>query len=242
MQRLAARAGLAAADLLCPERCAACATIVHAEALFCHACLDGVNVLGSPECERCGAPLARAGGLCSPCAASSAPAVRRARAWAAYEPATVATRPVARALAAFKYQGRRRLGRRLAGAMLWRLPSDAPALIVPVPLHPRRLRRRGFNQSAVLARHLARALAWPLALRLLTRTRDTPSQTALSASERAANVADAFRIRVPGTAAGRRILLVDDVWTSGATARAAAACLRAGGAARVDVLTLARVL
>jgi ComF family protein len=233
------RVTLAAADALCPERCAACSAIVGAGRLFCHACRSAVNVLGAPECPRCGAPGARR--CLAWCADPSAP-IRHARAWAEYESPERAPRPVAHALASFKYGGARRLGRRIARAMLERMPAEPGALIAPVPLHPRRLRRRGFNQSAVVARHLAHALGWPVALRLLVRVRDTPSQTALSAAARAANVAGAFVTARPESARDRRIVLVDDVWTSGATARTAATALRAAGATSVDVLTFARVL
>jgi len=232
---------LAGADLLCPERCAACNTIVGASVLFCHDCLAAVNVLGPPQCMQCGLPLQQ-GCVCVSCAATTDRLIHQARAWAAYDGTRPEPRPVARALAAFKYHCARRLGRRLAAAMLTRVPSESGAIIAPVPLHPRQLRRRGFNQSAILARCLARELGWPVAVRLLSRTRDTPSQTALSLAARAANVACAFAVPFPPAVRGHTILLIDDVWTSGATARAAATALRDAGARAVDVLTFARVL
>ena len=170
-------------------------------------------------------------------------AIRQARAFARYETGVVG-HPVARALHAFKYAGTWRFAARLAAAMLTRVPATQAAgapLVVPVPLHPARLRARGYNQSAMLARHIARARRWPIVLTLLVRTRDTPSQTALTAAARRANVADAFAVRHPGAARERAILLVDDVWTSGATAHAAVAALRRDGARVVDVLTFARV-
>src|SRR4051794_23595623 len=126
--------------------------------------------------------------------------------------------------------------------MLPRVPNAAVTCVVPVPLHPRRLGAGGFNQSAVMARHLAHALARRCALTALRRVRDTPSQTALSAAARATNVANAFAVDAPDAIAGGAVLLVDDVWTSGATVRAAAAALRDAGAVAVDVLTFARVL
>jgi ComF family protein len=126
--------------------------------------------------------------------------------------------------------------------MLPRVPDPDVSLVVPVPLHARRLRCRGFNQSAVLARHLGRSLGRPVALTLVVRTRDTPSQIALNPLTRATNVEDAFAVRRPALVRDRTVLLVDDVWTSGATARAVAAALRAAGAEAVDILTVARVL
>jgi ComF family protein len=230
---------LALADLVCPERCAACPAIVASGALFCQGCRRAVRVLGPPECAGCGSPLGA--GTCPPCPLGPGAPIRRARAWGAYRGAD-AEQPVARALAAFKYGGAMRLGRRMAAAMASRAPDASVSLVAPVPLHPRRLRRRGFNQSAVLARHLARALGRAAAPRLLARTRDTPSQTALAAAARRANVAGAFAVRRPAAVRGVQVLLVDDVWTSGATALAAAAALRAAGARAVDVLTFARVL
>jgi ComF family protein len=149
---------------------------------------------------------------------------------------------VARAIASFKYGGAQRLGRRLAAAMLPRVPDTDVSLVVPVPLHVRRLRHRGFNQSAVLARHLGRSLGCRVALTLAARMRDTPSQITLNPLARATNVAGAFAVRHPELVRDRTILVVDDVWTSGATARALAAVLRVAGATAVDVLTVARVL
>ena len=228
-----------AADLICPERCAACAALVHPRQLFCRGCWTRVRPLGAPECATCGCPRATID-RCAGCLVG-APPIRVARAWAAYHHPTGPS-PVAQAIARFKYGGARRLGRRLAAAMLPRVPDPDVSLVVPVPLHARRLHRRGFNQSAVLARHLGRSLGRPVALRLVVRTRDTPSQIALNPLSRATNVMDAFAVRHPALLHHRTVLVVDDVWSSGATARAVAAVLRAAGADAVDILTVARVL
>lgn len=120
-------------------------------------------------------------------------------------------------------------------------PDDCD-VIIPVPLHWTRLWRRGFNQSALLASEVATRLARPLDVRSLVRSRATPSQTARDGKERLLNVRGAFGVRRPGRVAGRRILLVDDVMTTGATANECARALISAGAARVDVLTLARVI
>lgn len=240
MRRGLLRLARGVADALFPERCAACAAIVAAHELFCHACRDRVNALGPPECERCGRPLP-GGTYCAACAAEDDAPVRRARAVARYD-AGLAGSPVAVALRAFKYRGAWRFAPRLAAMMSARAPAPlAVPLVVPVPLHVARLRQRGFNQSALLAAHVADALGWPHAPRLLERTRDTPSQTALAAAARRANVECAFRVRRRGSARDRYVLLIDDVWTSGATARAAARALRLDGVRAVDVLTFARV-
>ena len=110
--------------------------------------------------------------------------------------------------------------------------------MVPVPLHRRRLRRRGFNQAALVARVVARESGLPLALARLVRVRDTPSQGGLSPAGRMANVAGAFEAR---SVDGKRVVLVDDVWTTGATARACARALGVAGALSVRAFTIARV-
>jgi ComF family protein len=228
-----------AADLVCPERCAGCDAFVDARDLFCPRCRGAIRPLGPPECARCGRSQSVAD-HCRPCLAADSP-VRMARAFAAYDRDFDAN-PVASAIASFKYGGARRLGRRFAAVLLTRVPDPGIDVVVPVPLHPRRLRERGFNQSAVLARHLGRRLGRPIALQALVRARDTPSQVGLGTEARARNVAEAFAVRDPTHVAGRTVLVIDDVWTSGATARAVGSALRAAGATAVDVLTIARVL
>jgi ComF family protein len=225
-------------DLLCPERCAACDAIVSTGAIFCHACRACVNVLGAPECIVCGAPTAMPGD-CAACVAAPDLSVRQARAWASYRVPGI-RQPVADALAALKYRGATRLARRMAAVMAARIPDPTVSLVAPVPLHVSRLRTRGYNQSALLARHLARILHLIHAPTVLDRTRDTGTQTMQSSAGRRSNVAGAFRAARPDLVRGRRILLIDDVWTSGATARAAASALHDAGALSVDVLTFAR--
>jgi ComF family protein len=149
--------------------------------------------------------------------------------------------PVDELVRALKFHGER-CNARLLGTLLaleragWDAPL--PSLVVPVPLHARRLAERGYNQAAELARYAARRLALPLAPRLLERRRDTPKQTRLDSAARAANVAGAFTARV--RLAGLHVALVDDVLTTGSTARAAAAALREAGATRIELWAAAR--
>jgi ComF family protein len=225
------------ADLICPERCASCDTIVHAHVLFCRSCSAHVRRLGPPECVGCGAPGRTP---CERCAHAPSP-IQNARAWASYR-ATEGSSPVSRAIVRFKYGAAPRLGRRLAHAMLTRALDLQVDVVIPVPLHPRRLRTRGYNQSAVLARELARHLDVRVDVTLVTRTRPTPTQVTLSPAARNANVAGAFAVARPDLVRGRSVLLVDDVWTSGATARAVASVLHGAHARTIDVLTFARVL
>jgi len=151
---------------------------------------------------------------------------------------------VREALHAFKFGGRRALaaplGDLLAEMERSSLPVPDPDLLVPVPLHPRRERQRGFNQASLLAGRLGRAWKLPVRTDVLVRTAPTSPQTELSAAARRTNVRGAFAVRRPELVTGRHVIVVDDILTTGSTATACATCLREGGAATVGVLTVAR--
>ena len=163
-----------------------------------------------------------------------------ARAAAVYE----AEGTVRQAILLFKYGGRPSLGRHLGRLMVEAAdglfdPSQVD-LLIPVPLHPCRERERGFNQSALLAKEVGRALRLPVGHRLLSRIRATESQRG-ARQEREENVKGVFRVTKPARVAGRRLLLIDDVFTTGATVNECAKALMAAGAVEVAVYTLARV-
>lgn len=143
-----------------------------------------------------------------------------------------------------KYRGRRRVAARLAEALLLspevRRILTPEAILVPVPLHPRRRRERGFNQSEVLAAEVAVRTGLRAEVAALVRRKDTPPQTGLSAAGRRANVLGAFAVRRTVRIAGRVVVLVDDVLTTGATVLACARAVRRAGATEVRVLTVAR--
>jgi ComF family protein len=145
-----------------------------------------------------------------------------------------------------KYRGRRRVASRLAEELLAapgvRALLEGDAVLVPVPLHPRRRRERGFNQSELIARAIARTTGLAVAEGALVRRTDGPPQAGLSAAERRRNVAGAFAVRRRTAVAGRAVVLIDDVWTTGATALACARMLRDAGAAEVRLLAVARVV
>ncbi len=230
-------------DLVLPPRCLACGAAIETQGRLCAACWRSLTFLGPPHCRLCGYPLPHAlpdAPLCGRCAAEP-PAFDRARAALRYDEA-------ARSLVlAFKHADRTDTAPAF-GRWLARAGADLLAgadLIVPVPLHRWRLLKRGYNQAAVLAHALARETGLPTIPDLLQRRRATPSQQGLSGSARFANVtAGAFRVhpwhrrRLPG----RRVVLVDDVLTTGATAGACTHVLRQAGAVQVDLLTLTRVV
>ena len=205
---------------------------------LCGRCWRSLERIEGPVCGACGLPMT-VPGTCGAC--------RRRRPPFAYARAATRYGEIAReTLHAFKFAGRRALAAPLADLLAERdpvaLPAGPPDLIVPVPLHPRREHQRGFNQALLLARRIGRAWHVPVRADILRRTAATPPQTELGVEARRANVRGAFALRRPELVAGRHVLVVDDVFTTGATVGECARCLRAGGAATVGVLTLARVV
>jgi ComF family protein len=230
----------AALDLVFPPLCPVCDEILGAGRRdpLCGACWEGLERIAPPWCRCCGAPLG-VEGLCGAC--------RSRRPRFAYARAALLYGDLAReAIHAFKFGGRRGLanplGDLLAGLGLSALPGAAPDLLVPVPLHPRRARERGYNQALLLARRLERAWRVPVVADALVRAVPTLPQADLDAAARRRNVRDAFAVSQPERIAGRHVVLVDDVLTTGATAGECARSLYRAGAAAVGVLTVARAL
>jgi ComF family protein len=230
----------AALDLVFPPLCPVCDGMlgVGRRDPLCGACWEGFERIAPPWCRCCGAPLGIEG-LCGAC--------RGRRPRFAYARAAVLYGDLVReAIHAFKFGGRRGmanpLGDLLAGLGLSALPGAAPDALVPVPLHPRRARERGYDQALLLARRLERAWGVPVVADALLRAVPTQPQTDLDAAARRRNVRDAFAVRRPELIAGRHIVLVDDVLTTGATAGECARSLYRAGAAAVGVLTVARAL
>ena len=137
----------------------------------------------------------------------------------------------------FKYQGYKEIGRYLAVSLAERMPRHTYDFILPVPLHPKKLKKRGFNQSAVVAQKLAKISHCPFSEKHLIRCKDTVSQTTLDRQERQLNVADAFDVTVE--CQGKTFLIVDDVITTGATLNSCSSVLKKNGAACVDIAALA---
>ncbi len=208
---------------------------VERDEVLCDACRGDMRQSRPPCCRRCGLSLDGAYDASPVCAGCRArpPAFDRAQSPWQYAGA------VPGAIRAFKYRGRWRIGAWLASRMAASVPAGAIDLVVPVPLHWMKRLLRGADSSADLARRVARALDAPCAPQALRRTRWTATQTALSPAGRRSNVRGAFAAR-SRFVAGRSVLLIDDVLTTGATADACAEALKAAGAARVVVLTAAR--
>jgi ComF family protein len=229
-------------NLLLPPHCMACEMPVASSGTLCAQCWGKLRLIERPYCDRLGTPFAYdlGEGALSAEAIADPPPFERLRAVAAYD-------DMARKLVhGLKYGDRLDLARWMARWMA-RAGSEvvaAAGVIVPVPLHRRRLWSRRFNQSAMLALAIAEAADKAIAPTALRRIRSTRQQVGLSARERADNVRGAFRVaegeRI--AVAGRRVLLVDDVYTTGATMKAATRALMRAGAEAVDAVVFARVV
>lgn len=216
-------------DLLFPPRCAGCG---RRGAWICRRCASGLTRLPPTHCPICARPSATSH-VCSWCF-DDPPAFDTLRCGFLFE-GTIRT-----AIHRLKYGGARHLAEPLAVQMIESVgPIRSPSAVVPVPLHPRRLADRGYNQSALLAQVIARRLNAPVVADGLRRIKDTAPQVSLPGPARWENVRDAFDA-TPGDLSGASALVIDDVATTGSTLRAAAAALKRAGVARVDALVLAR--
>jgi ComF family protein len=232
---------------LLPAPCLGCGTPLPAPRSaaaptlgLCQACRSRLRPLPSGGCAICGRPL-QAAGLppgwpCQACRDEKPSFDRLLAVWSYEEPLTAVIR-------ALKFRRLDYLGRHLGEVLAGRFAADLERidLVVPVPLHWRRRFLRGYNQAERIARPLASRLGLPLAP-LLRRARATPPQSLLGKAARVANLRRAFRVPDPARLRGRHLLLVDDVATTGATLEAAAAVLRAAGAAAVTAVTAGRPL
>ena len=229
----ASRLWRAALDLIFPPLCAGCGGVDY---LLCPACRGSISWVAPPFCLRCGRALdAAACPIACPLCSVRPLRMDGVRAAVELEGA------MRRAIHAFKYGGRTELAPPLAELMVsaWNEDPFPVDCIMPVPLHPARLRERGYDQAALLARELAAPIKLPVLAQGLERTRVTETQTRLSAPDRRKNVAGAFAAGAP-CVKGRSVLLVDDVCTTGSTLDACAGVLRTVGAANVYAYTLAR--
>lgn len=225
-------------DVAFPPSCPACHAAVSAQDNFCSDCFAALKQISAPQCACCGIPFVFDSGAdaqCPECLASP-PSFDTARAPLVYDAISA---PLIRGL---KFHDRY-TGLQRATAMMIAAHGNRPVdLIVPVPLHWRRLVMRRFNQSALLGFALARLLAVPCLPSALKRTRYTTPQMRLPRAERLKNVRNAFAVGDGASVAGKHVLLVDDVVTTGATVAACASALKKAGALSVHVLALARTV
>jgi ComF family protein len=229
----------ASLDLLFPPSCPSCKKMTgDNDRLLCRDCHSQLNFIKTPYCSCCGREFPGDGDnhLCGECLKSSW-AFDKARSLFSYEDV------IAELIHNLKYLGN------MNGLQTIEWISrqstllqdfDSIDIILPVPLHIKRLQQRGFNQSLILARRIFANDRKKIRFNLLTRQADTPYQTGLSGAERRKNLRNAFSIQNPSDIAGRNTLLVDDVFTTGSTVNECAKVLKAAGAKRVDVLTICR--
>ena len=233
------------ADLILPAVCVSCSTLITRHNLLCPRCWSGLNLITPPFCDRLGIPLQAYEGTethISMQALANPPLFLRARAAAHYGGV------IRRLIVRFKFEDKHEplpLFITLMGEAGRGLLADAD-ILVPVPLHRLRLLQRRFNQAALLAKGLSRVSGVPACVTSLQRTKRTRAQVGLAQDARQHNVADAFGVSRSGRSGrsavrGKRVLLIDDVMTTGATANACTAALFEAGASNVDVLAIALV-
>lgn len=240
--RRMARAARAIVDFALPPQCPVSGARVSENGVLSAAAWAGLHFIDDPMCARCGAPFAvdyGAGAQCPACVASP-PKFDNARACVLYDDASHAM------VVRFKHSDRTELSIIFAS---WLARAGAGLIasttrLAPVPLHPRRMLSRRFNQSALLARALSRKTGAIYDPASLFRRRSTPPQQSLNAAQRRRNMVGAFEVPQRRRAAieGAHFVLIDDVLTTGATLNACASALKRAGAVRVDALAVARVV
>jgi len=223
-------------NILFPESCPVCKepSRDHIIAPICTQCWDRISPYSGPICQICGKPLVSEASItCADCIVNK-PMFKTARSFGLYEGV------LREAINLLKYQGIKRLSKPLS-KMMFALLGDNYSVdaVVPVPLYKKRLRQRGFNQSALFAKHLANYIGVPLFLNCLIKVKDTMPQVELNAEERRKNIKNSFAVISREFIQGRNILLVDDVFTTGATVRECSKLLKKAGAQDIYVLTLA---
>lgn len=222
-------------ETLYPPRCAGCALVGYDS--WCEDCLQSIPYLPLPVCLRCGTPISSEG-FCTSCL-QHPPVPEAVRAVVRYEGV------VRRAIHRYKYRGYAALAPALAQLLVhgWDTPLTLPLqgaeIVVPVPIHPRRRRERGFNQSELLAKWFCQAVGLPYSSQSLRRVQYQQPQVGLKQDERRQNIQGAFRVDLGEAVAGKRVLLIDDVWTTGSTLNEAARALLASGAETVFAYVVA---
>ena len=231
------RVGYSLVDLLYPPHCYLCGKSLATHRYICQSCLSSFDQITNPVCERCGKPALESGGVCSECAKGDREFFL-ARSYGLYRPGN----GLAEAISGFKYEGEKALSNDLAPLLTRGKPGelvDAVEAITFVPLNEEKLKERGFNQAELLARKVSRITGIPI-FRTLSKPVLTKPQAKLSREERLTNVSGSFD---PEKTIHRdRVLLIDDVFTTGSTADECSRVLKEAGAEQVYVTTLARTI
>lgn len=232
-------------ELCFPRQCAGCrsAWLFSTEGFWCRTCLELIPWIESPLCPACGRPFPSSASvedsLCGDCLLATF-------AFDSARSASVHTGVVRDRIHQLKFGGQLRWAPPLAELLARTFENHGrmnhPDLIIPVPLHLKRLGMRGFNQATVMAGALGRRFGIPVSVDFLARTQWTEPQTRLNRRERLENVKDAFTVMEKGGAEDRKILLLDDVFTTGTTLSECARVLKAAGASEVHALTVTRAL
>ena len=224
---------------LYPAKCRVCDSFLGVASMpyICADCWQKMQFLEPPWCDICGTP--NANGLCDACA-TSPPRYGKLRSIAFYHTT------LQQAIHLFKFEKKRVFAQPLVQLINTHIPSDcditAYDFVLPIPIHRKRLRERGFNQATLLADGIAKAEDIPVLVDTLVRKRHTVAQSSLDSAARQQNIVGAFEVRNPDIISGKRLLVIDDVFTTGATIREAVSELWTADPAEIDVLTLARTL
>lgn len=221
-------------NVIYPKCCPVCHRILKNQSdLACATCIKELIPIQEPRCKRCGKPVREEEEYCKECG-------QRIRAFDRGKGIFVYDDIMKKSILRYKYGGRRQYGDFYAKAMCVYAEKDIkrwePDLIVPIPLHRRKQRRRGFNQAEYLADRVGDYYKIPVDNGVLKKVRDTKSQKKMDAEQRRRNLQDAFKVIRP--VKGKKILVIDDVYTTGSTMDAAARCLKNAGAHRVYYLTV----
>lgn len=221
-------------NLIFPPVCASCRKVGE---LLCQDCLDKVNWVKEPICQKCGCTVPRSVNQCNSCRKRPLP-LKQIRAAVLFDNIIPDT------IHQLKYRNTFALAEPLGKLMVqaWPIWHTDIDIVFPIPLHTQRQKKRGYNQSALLVETFCRELSLPNTQHALFRTRQTPPQVGLNAEERLTNVSGAFSVKNPHLVEGGNILLVDDVCTTGATLMAATDVLLAAGANSVSAYCLARAM
>lgn len=230
-------------SIFLPPRCIKCGTVLVHDDGLCPECFNEINFISAPYCQKCGQPLETVPSsskmLCASCLKKVKTPFRLSRSAVHYDEAS---KPL---LLSFKFHDKtdnaRTLAKwlNLAGQDIWKEGAD---LIVPIPLHYTRLMKRRYNQSGLLAAELSKLTGLPVDYASVARHKKTRPQVEFSGHERVKNVKGVFSVKCPEKIKGKRIVLIDDVMTTGSTLKECALVLRKAGAKSVDTLTVAKVV